>query len=138
MNEIYELLNGIITAQEELLKDKIVANTVIINSKKYGKLIEEGFYPTVCGMACYFSPLPDDFAFAVQYREPDISTSDTVSVVRCKDCKHRTINENYNKEKPGSLKAVCELDTGDYFELGRCAEDDEWFCADGERKDDET
>lgn len=67
----------------------------------------------------------------------DAPTIDAVPVVRCKDCKHRILNENYNKEKPGSLKAVCELDTGDYFELGRCAEDDDWFCADGERKDDE-
>ena len=60
-----------------------------------------------------------------------------VVVVRCKDCKHRILNENYDNKKPGSLKAVCELDTGDLDELGRYAENDDWFCADGERKDDD-
>ena len=32
-----------------------------------------------------------------------------------------------------NLKAMCELDTGDIFQLGREAYNDEWFCADGER-----
>jgi len=36
------------------------------------------------------------------------------------------------------LKAMCELDTGDPFELGRNAEDDEWFCKDGERRTDDA
>lgn len=63
-----ELINGIVSAQEELLKDRIVANTVILNGKRYGKLIQAGFHPTICGMSCDFAPLPDDFAFAVQYR----------------------------------------------------------------------
>ncbi len=35
------------------------------------------------------------------------------------------------------LKAVCELDTGDPYELGRKAEDDDWFCGDAERRTDE-
>lgn len=55
-------------------------------------------------------------------------------LVRCKDCKHRVLNENYGKAI-WELKAVCELDTGDLDELGRYAEYDDWFCADGERKD---
>lgn len=59
---------------------------------------------------------------------------DTVPVVRCKDCKHRIVNEHYGENGYIKLKAYCKLDTGDIFSLGRCAEDDDWFCSDGERK----
>lgn len=60
---------------------------------------------------------------------------DVVEVVRCRDCKHRIVNEHFGKRGYIQLKAMCELDTGDPFELGRNAEEDDWFCADGERKD---
>lgn len=43
-------------------------------------------------------------------------------LIRCKDCKHR-------------FGDICDLDTGDPFELGRSAYDDNWFCADGEKKE---
>ena len=56
-------------------------------------------------------------------------------LVRCKDCKHRRVNEHYGKKGYLDLKAMCDLDTGDVFELGRNAEIDDWYCADGERKD---
>ena len=56
-------------------------------------------------------------------------------IIRCKDCKYRIVNENYGRKGRLNLKAICDLDTGDPFELGRRAEDDEWFCADAERKD---
>ena len=59
---------------------------------------------------------------------------DVVRVVRCKDCKHRIVNEHYGKKGYFKLKAYCELDTGDIFELAREAENDDWFCADGERR----
>ena len=59
-------------------------------------------------------------------------------IVRCKDCKYRIVNEHYGERGYLKLKAYCELDTGDPFELGRNAEDDNWFCADGERRTDET
>lgn len=65
-----------------------------------------------------------------------VRTSDYVPVVRCKDCKHRIINENAGKRGYMSLPAMCELDTGDIFQLGRNAEDPDWFCADGERRND--
>lgn len=61
-------------------------------------------------------------------------TVDAVAVVRCRECKHRIVNERYGEKGYIKLKAYCELDTGDIFSLGRCAEDDNWFCADGERK----
>lgn len=65
-----------------------------------------------------------------------MTSVDAVEVVRCKDCKHRVVNENYGDRGYLSIKAMCELDTGDPFEFGRDAEDDNWFCKDGERKTD--
>lgn len=64
-----------------------------------------------------------------------IPAADVVEVVRCKDCKHRIVNEHYGEKGYMKLKAMCELDSGDPFELGRYAEEDDWFCADGERKE---
>lgn len=71
------------------------------------------------------------------YREwiEQLPAADVVEVVRCRDCKHRIVNEHFGEKGYMKLKAMCELDTGDPFELGRYAEDDDWFCADGERKD---
>ena len=57
-------------------------------------------------------------------------------VVRCKDCKYRRVNEHYGEKGYMKLKAMCDLDTGDPFELGRYAENDDWYCADGERRED--
>ena len=68
----------------------------------------------------------------------DAEIIDAVPVVRCKDCKYRIVNEHYGERGYLKLKAYCDLDTGDPFELGRCAEDDNWFCADGERRTDEA
>lgn len=56
----------------------------------------------------------------------DAPIADVVEVVRCKDCKHRVFED-------GSY--VCDLDTWDFHELGRNAEDDNWFCADGEKRE---
>lgn len=59
-------------------------------------------------------------------------------IVRCRDCKHRIMNEHYGEHGYPNLKAECEWDTGDPYGLGRNAEDDEWFCADGERREDDV
>lgn len=56
----------------------------------------------------------------------NIPAADVQPVVRCKDCKHRRTEYRM---------PYCELDTGDPYELGRNAEDDNWFCADGARMD---
>ena len=48
-------------------------------------------------------------------------------LVLCKDCKHRCFDNRFG--------FMCNLDTGDPYEMGRNAYDDDWFCADGERKD---
>ena len=57
-------------------------------------------------------------------------------LIRCKDCKHRKVNEHYGEKGYLKLKAMCELDTGDVFQLGRDAENDDWYCADAEIKGD--
>ena len=60
---------------------------------------------------------------------------DAIPVVRCRDCKHRIVNKNFGKKGYFDLEAMCSLDTGDIFELGRNAWDPDWFCADGERRE---
>lgn len=62
-----------------------------------------------------------------------LPTADVVEVVRCKDCKHRFVNEHYGQVGYLQVKAVCDKDTGNPFDLARNANDDGWFCADGER-----
>ena len=57
-------------------------------------------------------------------------------IIRCKDCRHRIVNDHYGEKGYLNIKGYCELDTGDPFELGRNAENDDWFCADAERRDD--
>ena len=51
----------------------------------------------------------------------DAEIIDAVPVVRCKDCKHRWIDLDEGKR-------ICLL------ERSRRADDDEWFCADGKRR----
>lgn len=82
--------------------------------------------------------LDDDMLLRLETAISRLPAVDAVPVVRCRDCKHRIVNENYGKRGYMNIKATCELDTGDPFELGRYAEDDDWFCADGERKEELT
>lgn len=52
-------------------------------------------------------------------------------IVRCKDCKHRpTYPEAYGAEINGKWCYWCELH--------RAWKHDDWFCADGERRDDDA
>ena len=53
-------------------------------------------------------------------------------IIRCKDCRHRIVNDYYGEKL--NIKGYCELDTDDPFELGRDAQNDDWFCADAERR----
>ena len=57
-----------------------------------------------------------------------------MQTVRCKDCKHRILNKHYGEKGHLQIKAYCDIDPGDLFELGRNVEDDNWFCADAERR----
>lgn len=74
-----ELMESILTAQEQMLQHSIEANSVTLNGRKYGKLIENlppNMKPTVFGMdvkADY--ALPDDYDFLVQYEPPQPKTN---------------------------------------------------------------
>ena len=74
-----ELIESILTAQEMMLQHSIEANSVTLNGKKYGKLIENlppNMKPTVFGMAVKADySLPDDYDFLVQYEPPQPMTN---------------------------------------------------------------
>lgn len=71
-----ELCQAILDAREELLKDKIEANTVILNGRKYGCLFEPRLRPSIFGMAVECdAAMPDGYDFIVQYREPEPQTN---------------------------------------------------------------
>ena len=74
-----ELMQSILTAQEEMLKHKIEANSVTLNGRKYGKLIENcppNMKPTIFGMAVKTDyAMPDDYDFLVQYEPPQPITN---------------------------------------------------------------
>lgn len=83
----------------------------------------EANYPDAC-----YEQLRDAVDVAISaLKQPEI--------IRCKDCRHRIVNDHYGEKGYLNIKGYCELDTGDPFELGRNAENDDWFCADAERKD---
>lgn len=74
-----ELCEAILTAQEEMLKCKVEANSITLNGKKYGKLIENcppNMKPTIFGMAVKADyALPDDYDFLVQYEPSQPQTN---------------------------------------------------------------
>ena len=74
-----ELMKSILTAQEQMLKYSIEANSVTLNGRKYGKLIENlppNMKPTIFGMAVKADyALPDDYDFLVQYEPPQPKTN---------------------------------------------------------------
>jgi len=74
-----ELCENILKAQEEMLKCKIEANSVTLNGRKYGKLVEDcppNMKPTIFGMAVKADyALPDDYDFLVQYEPPQPKTN---------------------------------------------------------------
>ena len=74
-----ELCEAILTAQEEMLKCKIEANSVTLNGRKYGRLIENcppNMKPTIFGMTVKADyALPDDYDFLVQYEPPQPQTN---------------------------------------------------------------
>ena len=74
-----ELCEAILTAREEMLKHKVEANSVTLNGRRYGKLIENcppNMKPTIFGMAVKADyALPDDYDFLVQYEPPQPQTN---------------------------------------------------------------
>lgn len=64
-------------------------------------------------------------------------TVDAVEVVRCKDCKHKPTGSGVNHdiefpEQDYRCPCSCEDDWYSWMP------DDDWFCANGERREDET
>ena len=74
-----ELIESILTAKEKMLQHSIEANSVTLNGRKYGILIENlppNMKPTVFGMAVKSDyALPDDHDFLVQYEPPQPKTN---------------------------------------------------------------
>ena len=74
-----ELIESILTAQDEMLKHKIEANSVTLNGRKYGKLVENlppNIKPTIFGMTVKADyTMPDDYDFLVQYDPPHPQTN---------------------------------------------------------------
>lgn len=75
MDAIGELIERIQEAQELMLKEKLTANTVVLNGKKYSRLFEFGYHPSICGLTAELAPLPDNMEFIVQRREPQLKTN---------------------------------------------------------------
>lgn len=61
---------------------------------------------------------------------------DTVKVVRCKDCKHRKARDYKVNDIVIERDIFCEMDGSILNMYGRNANDNNWFCADGERSED--
>ena len=66
--------------------------------------------------ATYEFDVPDELVKKSIDEKCIMDDPDIVKVVRCKDCKHRN--------------------GGCQYTHGRNADDDDWFCADGERSED--
>ena len=94
-----DLFERIATAQEEMLKHCVEANTVVINGKKYGWLANEiwtakyfGNTPMIFGLAADTANLPDDWDFIVQRRDyPPMSEFDKLIA------KNREMKEKFAK-----------------------------------------
>lgn len=56
---------------------------------------------------------------------------DAVSIVRCKDCKHRPMGEDRDDLEFPDDKCPCKCE--DYWYSWKPSDD--WFCGNGERKD---
>ena len=73
----------------------------------------------------------------------DLPTIDAVPVVRCKDCAKwdKSTMEHYEDVFSGSgdtaeCRMFCDMDTWGEFTDDMRRTDGNWFCADGERKED--
>lgn len=74
-----ELMESILTAKEQMLRHNIEANSVTLNGRKYGKLVENlppNIKPTIFGMVVKAEyAMPDDCDFLVQYEPPQPKTN---------------------------------------------------------------
>ena len=71
--------------------------------------------------------------YALNQKDKSVTPNDIMrfpsaepEIIHCKDCKYRELDDHYG--------FMCGLDTGDPYGLGRCADDENWYCADAERR----
>ena len=64
----------------------------------------------------------ENCAIAIEDRQP---------VVRCKDCEHATMTSD------GKMCKYCAMDTDDFGDQREVYHNADWFCADGERREDD-
>ena len=66
----------------------------------------------------------------------NLPSADAIEVVRCKDCKYRIPITT----QAGYFTYICaiEYELSDPYDLTRNVTDDNWYCADGEKKYDGT
>ena len=60
-------------------------------------------------------------------------TADVVEVIRCKDCKHRPYLDKDGFIEPENSICPCINEDDPYYSW---MPEDDWFCADGERRED--
>ena len=84
--------------------------------------------------------LADGMILVRRYGIKCLPAVDAVLVVRCRDCKHRPTDNRYMDDMTGFAiefpdgKCPCQCDDGWY----NWYPDDDWFCANGERRDDDA
>lgn len=97
-----DLIDRILTAQEEMLKHGIEAHSVTLNGKKYGKLIENlppNIKPTIFGMAVKAEySMPDDYDFLVQceYPQPKNKIADAIEAMPASNEKQKVAYDILN------------------------------------------
>jgi hypothetical protein len=80
-----ELIERIRTAMDKMWEEKLTANTVVLNGKKYGCLFELGFTPSICGLTAELGNLPDNMDFIVQHRYPETEPATNGDRIRSMD-----------------------------------------------------
>lgn len=72
---------------------------------------------------------PMDYAVAFDMAIEALSQPE---IIRCKDCEHATMTAD------GTMCKYCAMDTDDFGDQRDVYHDADWFCADGERKDNDN
>ena len=81
-------------------------------------------------MAAGTGPALNPYDDGIYSAAKEIEKLPRFEIIRCKECKHKVVNE--------LGWTVCEMESADPYEHTRDVDNDNWFCADGERREDET
>lgn len=68
-NAAEELLKRIIAAKDQMLKDNIEANTIMLNGNKYGYLKRPGYTPMLFGMKVETENMPEEYDFMLMNKQ---------------------------------------------------------------------